>query len=33
MQSFLGDDFLRKGIEVGFAEGSLRNENFFLQTF
>ena len=33
MQSFLGDETLRKGIEVGFAEGSLCNENFFLQTF
>lgn len=33
MQSFLGDEILRKGIEVGFAEGSLCNENFFLQTF
>ena len=33
MQSFLGDETLRKGIGVGFAEGSLRNETFFPPNF
>ena len=33
MQSFLGDETLRKGIGVGFGEGSLRNETFFPPNF